>query len=145
MDSNGFDDQIFTDFAGQLTSNQGDLLSRDGQPRSPNMHHSIQVMLGMQQQQDIIHQHHAHDKMTQEMMMSCSGSPVSANKMAAVHHEMGLYADHSDVPTNEVKTKLDENGQTVQATSTVESAPKKSEGGSKKKNENNGIKKKKTR
>lgn len=145
MDSNGFDDQIFTDFAGQLTPNQGELLSRDGQPRSPNMHHSIQVMLGMQQhnqqQHDIIHQHH--DKITQEMMMSCSGSPVSASKMAAVHHDMGLYADHPDVPPNDVKAKLEENGQT--ATSTVDSVPKKSEGGSKKKSENNGIKKKKTR
>lgn len=159
MESNGFDDQIFQDFPGQSlaalqTANGGAMLGGKNHhsDRNPGSMHSIQVMLGMQQHhQDMMlgvspmSGSPPHGKMSDSQCHGSLQNSMQGHDLNVIFHNPNLDSPNGNIS---VKRKADE-GIMLQpvVVSGGEGIPmattKKSE--SKKKGDNNGVKKKKTR
>lgn len=140
MEGAPFDDQAFSDYSNQPLPSLNSTLLQTKNQDNLNVH-SIQVMLGLQQQHD---------------MFSNMGSPMeykgSPQKMdnSPMHQDLGMFQqgmESVNSSANGVKRKNEEVLLQSQSLSSTEigntgTTQKKNE---KKKNDNNGVKKKKTR
>lgn len=135
MDGAPFDDN-FNDYSNQpLPSLNSTLLQNKGQD---NLNvHSIQVMLGLQQQ---------HDMFSNMGSMEYKGSPQKMD--SPMHQDLGIFQQGMEtVNGNGVKRKDDVllQSQSLSSTEIGNTAPTTQKKNEKKKNDNNGVKKKKTR
>lgn len=146
MDGGPFDDQSFSDYSNQpLPSLSSTLLQNKNNQENINAH-SIQMMLGLQQQQDVF--------CNMNSPLDYKGSSQKLDN-SSMHHDLGPMFQQSSLEalnnnSNGVKRKSDDivllQSQNLSSTeiptTTTSSTTKKND---KKKNDNNGVKKKKTR
>lgn len=141
MEGAPFDDQSFNDYSNQPLPSLNSTLLQNKNQDNLNVH-SIQVMLGLQQQHD---------------MFSNMGSPIeykgSPQKLenSPMHQDLGMFQQQGlesvNSNANGVKRKNEEVLLQSQSLSSTEigNTPTTQKKNEKKKNENNGVKKKKTR
>lgn len=145
MEGAPFDDQTFSDYSNQqpLPSLNSTLLNKNS---SDNLNvHSIQVMLGLQQQHDMFGN-------MGSPLNEYKGSPQKLDGSPMHHQDIGMFQQGIDSVSNSsggMKRKNDDvvllqsqNLSTSDISNATTTTQKKNE---KKKNDNNGVKKKKTR
>lgn len=148
MDGAPFEDPSFADYSNQpLPSLNSTLLQNKNNQENINAH-SIQMMLGLQQQQDVF-----------SNMSSSIDYKTNSQKLdnSAMHHDLGPLFQQSNLESmnnnvgNSVKRKNEDivllqsqnlSSSEIPTTTTTTGTAKKND---KKKTDNNGVKKKKTR
>lgn len=137
MEGTPFDDSTFADYSGQPLPSLNSTLLQNKNQDNLNVH-SIQVMLGLHQQQEMFNM--------RSPLVDYKGSPQKLEN-SPLHKEMGMFQQGMEEMNGGGKKKdvVLLQSQSLSSTEMVNAPTSTQKKSDKKKGDNNGVKKKKTR